>query len=189
MYQDKALMLSDLDATNFELEQTALEDSMLAFAAEQGRKQRARIFSGSVGGIGASEAATASVGASRSSRQRRGREDDAFIYGSSNGPLLDTPHASLVPAVASSTTALTAVSSAALVSAHAAQSPPRFASDATRTDAGGGFVALDAMEYPETVQELVMNGFELSRVVRAYELIGDSFDDLLTFLVSQQQQS
>jgi hypothetical protein len=39
-------------------------------------------------------------------------------------------------------------------------------------------------EYPQTVQELVMNGFELSKVVRAYELIGDSFDDLLSFLMS-----
>jgi hypothetical protein len=39
-------------------------------------------------------------------------------------------------------------------------------------------------EYPPTVQELVMNGFELSKVVRAYELIGDDFDNLLSFLVS-----
>ena len=39
-------------------------------------------------------------------------------------------------------------------------------------------------EYPQTVQELVMNGFELNRVVRAYELIGDNFDDLLAFLMT-----
>jgi hypothetical protein len=39
-------------------------------------------------------------------------------------------------------------------------------------------------EYPQTVQELVMNGFELPRVVRAFELIGDNFDDLLAFLMS-----
>jgi len=43
---------------------------------------------------------------------------------------------------------------------------------------------LSTDEYPSTVQELVMNGFELSKVVHAYELIGDNFDDLLTFLVS-----
>jgi hypothetical protein len=193
MYQDKALMLSDLDATNFELEQTALEDSMLAFAAEQGRKQRAQIFSGSMGSSGApSAAASALAGASRSSRQRRGREDDEFFYGSSDAPLMDAPHDSLVPAAASSTTSPTAVSSTALASAHTAQSPPRFASDAARSDAaggGGGIGGLDAMEYPETVQELVMNGFELSRVVRAYELIGDSFDDLLALLMSQQRRS
>jgi hypothetical protein len=38
-------------------------------------------------------------------------------------------------------------------------------------------------EYPATVQELVMNGFSLQNVVRAFELIGDSFDDLLAFLM------
>lgn len=39
-------------------------------------------------------------------------------------------------------------------------------------------------EYPACVQELVMNGFELSKVVHAYELVGDNFDDLLSFLLS-----
>lgn len=39
-------------------------------------------------------------------------------------------------------------------------------------------------EYPQVVQELAMNGFELSQVARAYELVGDNFDDLLTFLLS-----
>ena len=42
-------------------------------------------------------------------------------------------------------------------------------------------------QYPQTVQELVMNGFELKRVVRAYELIGDNFDDLLSFLMSNNR--
>ena len=41
-----------------------------------------------------------------------------------------------------------------------------------------------ADEYPASVQELVMNGFELSRVLHAYDLIGDNFDDLLSFLLS-----
>jgi hypothetical protein len=39
-------------------------------------------------------------------------------------------------------------------------------------------------EYPAIVQELVMNGFELRKVVHAYELIGDDFNDLLAFLMS-----
>jgi OTU-like cysteine protease len=198
MYQDKALVLSDLDATNYELEQTALEDSMLAFAAEQGRKQRARIFAGSMGGSG-TPASTAAASSRSSSRPRRGRDDDAFFYGSSDGPLVATPHASLVPAAASSTTAPTAAaaaSSSVLASPPAAQSPPRFSAEAARAESGGGgggggdgFGALlDAMEYPETVQELVMNGFELSHVLRAYELFGDSFEDLLSLLLSQQRQ-
>ena len=39
-------------------------------------------------------------------------------------------------------------------------------------------------EYPQTIEELVMNGFELSKVIHAYDLIGDNFDDLLAFLLS-----
>lgn len=42
----------------------------------------------------------------------------------------------------------------------------------------------DEEEYPRTVQELVMNGFELSKVLKAYELIGDNFDDLLSYLMN-----
>ena len=41
-----------------------------------------------------------------------------------------------------------------------------------------------AEQYPQSVQELVMNGFELRKVVHAYELVGDNFDDLLSFLMS-----
>jgi len=44
--------------------------------------------------------------------------------------------------------------------------------------------ALSASEYPDSVTELVMNGFELTRVLRAYELVGDNFDDLLSFLMN-----
>lgn len=39
-------------------------------------------------------------------------------------------------------------------------------------------------EYPQVVQELVMNGFALSNVLKAYDLIGDNFDNLLSFLMS-----
>eukprot|EP00934_Nitzschia_sp_Nitz4_P000911 Nitzschia sp. Nitz4//scaffold44_size153857//76945//78900//NITZ4_002726-RA/size153857-augustus-gene-0.8-mRNA-1//1//CDS//3329552172//911//frame0 len=39
-------------------------------------------------------------------------------------------------------------------------------------------------EYPPVVQELTMNGFELAKVVRAVELVGSNFDDLLAFLMS-----
>ena len=41
-------------------------------------------------------------------------------------------------------------------------------------------------EYPQTVQELVMNGFELSKVLHAFDLIGNNFDDLLAFLMSSE---
>ena len=39
-------------------------------------------------------------------------------------------------------------------------------------------------EYPPVVQEMVMNGFDIVKVVRAVELIGDNFDDVLAFLMS-----
>jgi len=44
--------------------------------------------------------------------------------------------------------------------------------------------SVETTEYPDTVQELVMNGFELQKVIHAYELIGDNFDQLLSFLLS-----
>jgi hypothetical protein len=34
-----------------------------------------------------------------------------------------------------------------------------------------------------------MNGFPLTKVLRAYDLIGDSFDDLLAFLMMNNHQS
>ncbi|KAG7345624.1 OTU-like cysteine protease [Nitzschia inconspicua] len=39
-------------------------------------------------------------------------------------------------------------------------------------------------EYSNTVQELVMNGFELRDVLKAYDLVGDNFDDMLSLLLS-----
>jgi hypothetical protein len=43
-------------------------------------------------------------------------------------------------------------------------------------------------EYPQVVQELVMNGFSLPNVLKAYDLIGDNFDNLLSFLMSTSGQ-
>jgi hypothetical protein len=169
MYKDKALVLSDLDATNFELEQTALEDSMLAFASEQGRKQRAR----TTGGTPSGEASAAAAAASSSSRsRRRGRDDEygpsyASAYLSSPDPLPAASRVAEAPAAASAA----AASAPSPVSHHHQEHQPH--------------VLLDAMEYPTAVQELVMNGFELSKVVHAYGLVGDSFDDMLTFLLSR----
>ena len=59
------------------------------------------------------------------------------------------------------------------------------ASVAARRDDSGPPLTIGTIdEYPQTVQELVMNGFDLKKVVRAYNLIGDNFDDLLSFLMS-----
>lgn len=37
---------------------------------------------------------------------------------------------------------------------------------------------------PPVVDELVLNGFERKKVIRAVELIGENFDDLLPFLMA-----
>jgi hypothetical protein len=78
--------------------------------------------------------------------------------------------ARIPPAVAAAASVATAASASTAAAAKRDDSPP----PAIRT----------ADQYPQIVQELVMNGFELSKVVRAYELIGDNFDDLLSFLMS-----
>ena len=168
IYKDKALALSDLDATNFELEQKVLVDSMLLLQQEQGRKQRAQGDS------------------SAYSTSNQPRRRDAASSPLSSVAVGDVPvpaDASLVPTVASAaaTSTLDSIPTAASVATAAAS-----VSAVTTTELRDSPL-LDSAEYPETVQELVMNGFELSRVVRAYELIGDNFDDLFSFLFSQQQ--
>jgi len=42
----------------------------------------------------------------------------------------------------------------------------------------------DPYLYPESVQEMLFNGFPLKRVLHAYELVGDSSDDMLMVLMS-----
>ncbi len=61
---------------------------------------------------------------------------------------------------------------------------PAAAASVPQDDVSGLVSSTSTDEYPSTVQELVMNGFELSKVIRAYELIGDNFDDLLLFLMN-----
>ena len=39
-------------------------------------------------------------------------------------------------------------------------------------------------EYPQAVQELVMNGFELKKAIEGYKMLGDNFDDIVLFLTS-----
>jgi hypothetical protein len=152
LYNTKALAMSDLEATNFDLEQAVstksakfhffllhtnhltfytqvLESSMEAFRQHESERKH-----------GAAD--------------KRSRREPP------------SPVASIPPAAAPTYAA--AAAAAASVPEEASAFPT-----ANSTD-----------EYPSTVQELVMNGFELSKVIHAYELIGDNFDDLLSFLVS-----
>ncbi len=52
-------------------------------------------------------------------------------------------------------------------------SPPNVAS-AVSIGGSGGIASSSSGEYPVSVQELVMNGFELQKVLCAYDLIGDN---------------
>lgn len=135
--------LSDVEATNFELEQKVLASSLESYRRqEHGRKQRA------------------SPSQSRRKQPLSVAADDSHDFGN---------------AIACAGVSGPAVAPAA---ASVATIAPAFASIDQAATIGS------ADEYPPTVQELVMNGFELRKVVHAYELIGDNFDDLLAFLIA-----
>lgn len=139
MYKQKAMALSDLDATNFELEQTALASSMEGNRGnEQGRKKRAA----------------------------RRRRPSPVMEQQQEQPVAGVPN-----------TAVASIPSSAVASLPAAS--------ATGSTPSPAYTAMNQNgEYPQAVEDLVMNGFELSKVLRAYDLVGDNFDDLLSFLLT-----
>jgi hypothetical protein len=154
--------LSDLDATNFELEQEVLAYSWDSYSKqEHGRKQRA-----------APENATASDLQCRSSP----------------GPAALTPYLPVYSERPSSVATAAAPASENFLSSPspAATLSPVVASVASASmDDSSHFREEDGVtEYPQSVQELVVNGFDLKRVVRAYELVGENFDDMLDFLIA-----
>jgi hypothetical protein len=166
MYEQKMMALSDLDETNFSLEQKVLASSIETyFRQEHGRKQRAT---------------PSSVG---SASRRRRCSPPPTLAEEVNSQTLHSN--STVPPIV-----LTSTSTAHHVAA-AASSSSSIAYDTngdTTSIAAIDNVAPDE-EYPQVVQELVMNGFELQDVVRAYEFVGDRFDDMLSFLLSLNKSS
>jgi len=161
-YEQKAALMSDMEATDFELEQTALVDSLKSHygneAAAGGQKQpwnhqyhhgardhRIRRYPGD------RHSGTAAAG-----RVSEGVEAGAAVRSTS----FASPLVASLPA--------------------AGLDDGDIPAHLLGSGQGGG----DTDEYPQTVQELVMNGFALERVVKAYDLIGDNFDDLLAFLMS-----
>lgn len=88
----------------------------------------------------------------------------------------NSPLGAASSSAASSTSQYAAVAAAAaasstMASSHSRSSPiPHAASVASA--GGGGIASTSSDEYPASVQELVMNGFELQKVSRAYDLIG-----------------
>lgn len=151
--QKKAMSLSDLDETNFELEQKVLASSLESFLRnEYGRKQRA----------------------SPVARRRGQRQSPSQTPPDSPEAAVHSPEASMYASVPP----------AAAASVPSVASAPSVASVASSGLSG---IAAEE-EYPQTIQELVMNGFDLSKVIHAYDLIGDNFDDLLAFLLSSSSK-
>ena len=141
------MALSDLDETNFELEQKVLASSMESyFRQEHGRKQRATVPNVS----------------SSSSRRKRGSPQPQEYT--------ETHH---VNSYATATSENVATMAIPLPNLNARNTTSTSTTNQSVDD-----------EYPQVVQELVMNGFDLQDVVRAYEFVGDRFDDLLSFLLN-----
>ena len=141
----KAMALSDLDATNLELEQAALQHSIM----DNGELKQQALPNG---------ASTAS------NRRRRPLP--------TSSPTTPPAVASLprAPAVASAPVAAAAARPASAVLPEEEDSTierPRNPED-----------------YPQSVQDMIMNGFDPAKVVRAYDLVGDNFDQMLMFLLS-----
>ena len=100
----------------------------------------------------------------------------------------NSPTAAASSAASTSQYAAAAAAASSTAASYSRSSPPNVASAASM-DGSGGIASSSSDEYPASVQELVMNGFELQKVLRAYDLIGDNFDDLLSFLLSQTSSS
>jgi hypothetical protein len=138
MYNDRATMLSDLDATYEQLEQAALEESLRRVG--HGEKKRASIST--------SEQETRDDSKVTSFDPPRSLSNEEYNVGSMAAGAASMPAESAFPT-------------------HASTSPLR-----------------PIEEYSNTVQELVMNGFHLRDVLKAYDLVGDNFDDILSLLLA-----
>jgi len=170
-YQKKALYLSEIEAADFDLEQAVLASSLESYRnAEQERKPSSRRLD--------------SRRNRYNSSPRGQRSSSSSPIHRSNSPIAAASSASSTSHYASA--AATAAASSTVAS-YSRSSPPNVASAASIGGGVGvgGFTSSSSDEYPASVQELVMNGFELQKVLHAYDLIGDNFDDLLSFLLSQ----
>ncbi len=159
MLKQKAMALSDWDATDYEIEQAVIESSLESYNNLGGRKQSWRRRSQPSSPQAYATRTTLSPEYSSSATQ----------------PYASRPAQSSHAESSSISTAGAAVASAAAASMSTAE---ELEDDPIPEH------LLSTDEYPQSVQELVMNGFELPKVVRAYELVGNNFDDMLNFLMS-----
>lgn len=200
LYQNKAISLSDCDATNFELEQAVLESSLESFRTfEHGRKQASRANNPSgrrtrqtgapqKSGVASRASATSHVSVLQVCCKEKGSMLSPHNCKLQLDPFQQSSVASIprearqdggsIPSAASVTPIAPSVAAAAAPAV--ASRPSNDDNRSSQATAG----PMMAEHYPQTVQELVMNGFELRKVVHAYELVGDNFDHLLAFLMN-----
>jgi len=185
-YEQKAnaaLMMSDLEATDYELEQQALVNSLeshymkgegqkLPWNHNRQQQQKQRQQKQHARDRRRHEQQNHRLSSSSSSSNR-------FLEASSSAiNFQDTAHSSTS-------------------STHVASLPPAASAVAASRQADADIPAyllnssygVHDDEYPQTVQELVMNGFPLEKVLKAFDLIGDNFNDLITFLMSSSDAS
>lgn len=163
MNSNNALSLSDMDATYFELEQAALERSLQSYSQkEEGKKQ---------------SASTTTLRATPGN----GAKPETTIHGDHKAPAV------AAVAVPSTSESLPCPSQESIPVAAAAAS----SSVASAAARGGESPSptppqrlLPVEEYPSSVQELVMNGFPLSTVVKAFDLVGNNFDHMLSLCLA-----
>ena len=183
--QQKLLALSDWDDTNSELEQAAIQNSMESFwSGEQNRKQSWSHSQRRRYNLGIkSHIRTGSPPYHSDNLDRwRPTSQNHFTAGPS-ATCIESPRLSnMIQAGQPQHGDSTDVDTSQQSSSYASSIPavPSVAYEEPQPD----FID-SSVEYPQTVQELVVNGFELAKVLRAYELIGDNFDDMLSFLLSQ----
>lgn len=162
MNSHNALSLSDMDATYFELEQAALEQSLQSMSQkDEGKKRRA------------------STSASKP-KERDGAKAQT-IKGDHKAP-------AIAAAAASSTSAcLPCPSQESIPLAAAAASSTVASASLTQSEPPPQLLSVE--EYPSSVQELVMNGFALSTVVKAFDLVGDNFDHMLSLCLANANRA
>ena len=156
MNSNNALSLSDMDATYFELEQAALEQSLQSMSQKDDGKKR-------------SASTTAS-------KLKSGDGAEAQItVGDYKAP-------AVAPAASSSATASLPCPSQESIPLAAAASSPVASAASGENESSQQLLPIE--EYPSSVQELVMNGFPLSAVVKAFDLVGDNFDHMLSLCLA-----
>jgi len=180
--QQKLLALNDWDETNSELEQAVIQSSIESYwSLEQNRKQswsKGRRLNNHGGNK--SNLRTGSPLHQHETHDRSQAMHQNHLTAPSTASSRSSTMIHIDPLTQREFTA--EIDAPPLSSCYASSVP---AVSSNENEETRSLFINSAVDYPQTVQELVMNGFELSKVLRAYELIGDNFDDMLSLLLSQ----